>query len=87
MWWGNAPHTASESDRTIIRCKCGWRSEALSWDELGAFGYPWYCPGRVAVHGGAQRVCGERIVRFVTFAPHERSEAMKWLNEAKRSVA
>ena len=72
MFIDNAPHVPGPNDRTIIKCPtCGWVSIELTRDQLEDLGLPRYC--------GA-RYCNGLASQFVTFAPHERAEALDVIN-------
>jgi len=65
MFYGHAPHTPSDLDLTLLRCrKCDWLSPELTRDQMRARGVPWYCDA-----------CGERVTSWVTFHPSERAAA------------
>jgi hypothetical protein len=53
-------HTPHPDDKTVLECKCGWRSDLMTKAELGAFGIPWYCDD-----------CGNRVTKFWTFGPDD----------------
>lgn len=69
MHYGHAPHVSSHEDRTRIKCQCGWISRALTREDKGGLGLPWYCDR-----------CGFPAPRFVTYAPHEERQAMDEFN-------
>lgn len=43
MHYNSAPHVPSPEDLTILSCRCGWRSQELTREQVKALGVPWYC--------------------------------------------
>ena len=77
MHYGNPKHMPGVNDLTIIGCRrCGWRSPEQTQEQMQARGTPWWCDE-----------CDGVASSFVTFAPHERAEALEiarcWITNAE----
>ncbi len=54
-------HTPSADDKLMFKCRCGWISKGMKYDERMA---PMYCDE-----------CGKIVEHWVLFAPHEEKAA------------